>query len=319
MTKLSLHLLAFVLTTILIVQSLCFSLESTGTRNSYALITGGNKGIGKEIARRLGFDPDITAIIASRDVEAGELAAADLRSEVNDEGGTCDAVAIPMPLDLTNADSIAAAAEHIEQEYGVLDILVNNAAICFNSATLYGKVEYTSFRDQADITIQTNYFGTLGVTQAFLPLLKKSPSPRIINVASAAGRLTILQSQELVDTFTSDQLTIPQLSELMKKFVSDVNDGTHTESGWPNTCYGVSKLGVIAQTRILARENPDILINSVDPGYCRTDQNDNQGTTDPARGAYTPYLLAVMEEESDDDAVSGLHFFEEREIPWSYQ
>ena len=252
-------------------------------------------------------------------VAAGKQAAADLRSDVNQEGGTCDCVCLPIPLDLTDEESIQAASQYVEEKYGVLDILVNNAAICFNSPTLYGTVEPTSFRDQADITIKTNYFGTLAVTQAFLPLLKKSPSPRIINVASAAGRLTILSSQDLANSFTSDELTVPQLNELVNKFISDVVDGKHTENGWPNTCYGVSKLGIIALTRVLARENPDILVNSVDPGFCKTDQNDNKGTTDPARGAYTPYLLAVMEEESEDDAVSGLHFFEEREIPWTYQ
>jgi NAD(P)-dependent dehydrogenase (short-subunit alcohol dehydrogenase family) len=74
-------------------------------------------------------------------------------------------------------------------------------------------------------------------------------------------------------------------------------------------------------TRILARENPTMMINSVDPGYCRTDQNNNQGVVDPVDGAYTPDLLALMDqgEEEDDEVVSGLHFFEEAEMPWSYQ
>ena len=291
-------------------------------QNKIALVSGGNKGIGKEIARRLAADPDITCLIACRDIELGEKAAADLRSDVSEDGVTCDAVALPIPFDLTDEESIEACAKYVEEEYGVLDILVNNAAICFNDPTLYGVLkEPVGFRDQADITIRTNYFGTLAATQQFLPLLKKSQSPRIINIASAAGRLSILQSQELVDTFTSEMLTIPELSELMEKFVADVQDGTHSEKGWPNTCYGVSKLGIIALTKILARQNPDILCNSVDPGYCKTDQNNNQGVTDPSRGAYTPYLLAVMEAESDEEGeeVSGLHFFEESEIPWSYQ
>lgn len=302
---------------------LAFSSEAPG-RNKIALVSGGNKGIGKEIVRRLGSDPDITCLIACQDVELGEKAAADLRSSDVTEDGvtTCDAIALPIPFDLTDEESIQACANFVEKEYGVLDILVNNAAICFNDPTLYGALkEPVGFRDQADITIKTNYFGTLAATQSFLPLLKKSQSPRVINVASAAGRLSILQSQELVDKFTSDTLTIPALTEMMEHFVSDVQDGTHSGKGWPNTCYGVSKLGIIALTRILARQHPDILCNSVDPGYCKTDQNNMQGVTDPARGAYTPYLLAVMEAESDeeDEEVSGLHFFEEKEIPWSYQ
>ena len=204
----------------------------------------------------------------------------------------------------------------------MLDVLVNNAAICFNSPTLYDKVEYTTFEDQADITIDTNYFGTVNVIQSFLPLLQKSDSPRIINIASAAGRLSILKSQKLVDKFTSDTLTIPQLTNLMQDFVKEVKDGTHSSNGWPNTCYGVSKVGIIALTKILARQYyPQMKINSVDPGYCKTDQNDNMGTVDSYRGAYTPYLLATssssLDEEEEEN--SGLHFYEERSIPWSYQ
>jgi carbonyl reductase 1 len=289
-----------------------------GANQKIALITGGNKGIGREIAQRIGTEPDFTAIIASRDVALGQEAADALKNSGEYE---CEVVALPVPLDLTDDNSIVAAVKHIEQKYGRLDVLINNAAICFNDPTLYGKVEHTPFKDQADITIRTNFFGTLKVTQECLSLLKQAASPRIINVASAAGRLTILRSQELVDKFTANTLTVPQLSTLMKQFVNDVQNGTHEAKGWPNTCYGMSKLGIIALTKILARENEGMLINSVDPGYCRTDQNNNQGTVNPADGAYTPYLLALMEQDDEDDGedMSGLHFYEEQEIPWTYQ
>lgn len=248
----------------------------------------------------------------------GREAVEDLRTNGDGEY-TCDAIVLPIPLDLTDQASIDAAAKWVENEYGALDVLVNNAAICYNSPTLYGKTRNTSFEQQADITIQTNYFGTLNVIQSFLPLLKKSASPRIINIASAAGRLTILRSQQLVDTFTSKTLTVPEISKLMKEFVTNVKDGTHAAKGWPNTCYGVSKLGIIALTRVLAREHAQMNINSVDPGYCKTDQNDNQGSVDPSRGAYTPYLLALMEKDDDVELDTGLHFYEEKEIPWTYQ
>jgi len=303
-----------------LLAAVCPTAAFSAPRKKLALVTGGNKGIGKEIARRIGTSPDFTVIIACRDVELGQKAAKDLC-----ESGeyVCDAVALPIPFDLTDAASIASAANWVEKEYdGVLDVLVNNAAICFNDPTLYGKVEHTPFEDQAGITIQTNYFGTLDVIQSFLPLLKKAASPRIINIASAAGRLTILRSQQLTDAFTSDALTVSELSNMMNQFVSDVESKTHTDKGWPNTCYGVSKLGIIALTQILAREHAGIMINSVDPGYCKTDQNDNRGDVDPAKGAYTPYLLTVMEvdeEEENDEVNSGLHFYEEGEMPWTYQ
>lgn len=245
----------------------------------------------------------------------------------------CDVISLPISMDLTDVASIEAASRWVESEYGgVLDVLINNAAICYNDPTLYGKVGFTPFQNQAGITIRTNYFGTLYVIQSFLPLLKRSTSaPRIINIASAAGRLTILRSPKLVETFASSSdgaLSVSELSELMTRFVSDVESGRHIEEGWPNTCYGVSKLGIIALTRILAREHPEMMINSVDPGYCRTDQNDNRGVVDPSEGAYTPYLLALLEreeereeesEEEKKEADSGLHFFEAMEMPWTYQ
>ena len=105
----------------------------------------------------------------------------------------------------------------------------------------------------------------------------------------------------------------------MNQFVTSVQDGTHTTLGWPNTCYGVSKLGIIALTKVLARQYTNIKINSVDPGYCKTDQNDNMGNVDPYRGAYTPYLLALLESENEEEVDTGLHFYEEEEIPWTYQ
>jgi carbonyl reductase 1 len=312
---------------LIIPTTLSFSTpQSSPTQKKIALITGANKGVGKEIARRIGTEPDFTAVIACRDLELGRFAVEELQSGDNEY--ECDAILLPVPFDLTDSSSISDAAKYIEEKYGVLDVLVNNAAVCFNDPTLYGKVDHTPFQDQADITIKTNFYGTLECTQSFLPLLNKSASPRIINVASAAGRLTILRSQELVDKFTSDQLTTSELCKLMNQFVMDVEDGTHAEKGWPNTCYGMSKLGIIALTRILAREHPGMMINSVDPGYCKTDQNNNQGVVDPMDGAYTPYLLALMEvddsgeeveEEEGSEVISGLHFYEEQEMPWSYQ
>ena len=128
----------------------------------------------------------------------------------------CDVISLPISMDLTDVASIEAASRWVESEYGgVLDVLINNAAICYNDPTLYGKVGFTPFQNQAGITIRTNYFGTLHVIQSFLPLLKRSTSaPRIINIASAAGRLTILRSPKLVETFASSSDGALSVSEL---------------------------------------------------------------------------------------------------------
>ena len=265
-----------------------------------ALITGGNKGIGKEIARKLISD-DFVVLIGCRNTELGAAAASELQ---------CASTR----LDLTDLESIASTREYIANEYGRLDMLVNNAAICFNDPTLYGCVEHHTFEMQADITMRTNFFGSLAVTREMLPLLRAAPSPRIVNIASAAGRLR--GSQEKISALTSETLSVAALEELMADFVREAQAGTHLDHGWPNTCYGVSKMGLIALTRVLARDEPSIMVNSVDPGFCATDQNQNQGYVSAERGATTAAMLGAL---PDERFLTGMHWFEEREMPWSYQ
>ena len=101
----------------------------------------------------------------------------------------------------------------------------------------------------------------------------------------------------------------------MSMFVADVEAGMHAQHGWPNTCYGMSKLGLIALTRVLARDEPKIAVNSCDPGYCATDQNNHQGTRPAERGAVTALMLAL---QGAGECMSGKHFFDEAEVDWLY-
>uniref|UniRef100_A0A7S2V4A3 Uncharacterized protein n=1 Tax=Fibrocapsa japonica TaxID=94617 RepID=A0A7S2V4A3_9STRA len=272
-----------------------------------ALVTGANKGVGFEIARKLGQEKNTLCIIGCRNEALGRAAL----SKLKDEGCNVGFVRI----DLEERDSIDLAIEDIKDKYGSCDVLINNAAVCFNDPTLYGKVAHTPFEKQADITIRTNFFGTLALTESILPLLEKSPSPRIINIASSAGRLSILPSEERRKDFSSEELQIDELEGYMKEFLANVQDGSHAAKGWPNTGYGVSKVGIIAMSKVWSRENPKIMVNSVDPGYCRTDQNNNQGFIPPERGALTPFLLATL---SNDTFFTGLHWYEEQAIDWLY-
>lgn len=278
------------------------------TAKRVVLVTGANKGIGKEIARQLGSLPDHIVVLGCRDDALGTAAVTELRA------GGCECSSCH--LDLCDAGSITATRDFIKHTYGRLDALVNNAAICFNDPTLYGVVPFTPFEQQADVTIRTNYHGTLAVTQAMLPLLRASDaSPRVVNVASAAGRLR--GSSLIQGALSSPDIDVPTLSSLMEAFVRDAKAGAHAERGWPNTCYGVSKMGMIAMTRILARQEPTIMINSADPGFCATDQNQNQGYISAAVGAMTPALLAHAGFDVDGH-VSGLHFYEGQQIDWTY-
>lgn len=291
------------------------ALSSPASRQQrIALVTGSNKGIGFEIVKKLGSEKKdgddensnnaFLCILGCRNEELGKRAVKEFKSQ----GMDVDFVQI----DLEDANSIESAAKYIEDTYGRCDVLINNAAVCFNDPTLYGKVPSTPFDKQADITIRTNFFGTLALTKSLIPLLEKSDSPRIINIASSAGRLSILPSEQRREAFSSDSLKLHDLEEYMRDFVRAAQEGTHQKEGWPNTGYGVSKVGIISMTKILARQHPKFMVNSVDPGYCRTDQNNNQGYIPAERGAVTPYLLATLSGQH----FTGIHWYEEQAIQW---
>jgi len=145
------------------------------TSTLVALVTGANKGIGRQIARELARR-GYTVLVGARDAGRGEAAAAQIRQE----GGDARAIA----LDVTDAASIAAAAARIRSELGRLDVLVNNAGIVKGGAP--------SVAALADVraVFETNVFGVIAVTQAMLPLLLEAPAGRIVNVSSGVGSLT---------------------------------------------------------------------------------------------------------------------------------
>lgn len=141
-----------------------------------ALITGANKGIGKEIARQLGLQ-GMTVLIGARDAGRGTEAADDLKQQGVD--------ARAVLLDVTGADRIAAVAAQIEREFGRLDVLVNNAGIALEYGAA-GEADVEMMRR----TYETNVFGVVAVTRALLPLLQKSDAGRIVNMSSGLGSLT---------------------------------------------------------------------------------------------------------------------------------
>ena len=210
--------------------------------------------------------------------------------------------------DISSLASIDEFKTSIESKYDHIDILVNNGAIAFKGS------DPTPFEEQAEPTIQTNFFGTLYLTKVMLPLLKLSNSPRVVNVASMAGHLKILKSPELVASFTDPNLTLEQLEGLMNEFVIDVKSGTHGAKGWPNTCYGMSKLGVIAMSKVLARDEPNVVVNACCPGWCATDMSGHSGPRSSEEGARTPAYLAML--PPSPSCPSGLFFKDEAPVEW---
>ncbi len=156
------------------------------THQKIALITGANKGIGRATAEQL-TALGMTVLIAARNPRHGEEAAAALRAA----GGDAHAVT----LDVTDPATVQAAANQVEERFGHLDVLINNAGITGSGQVspedAYDQVPSSVDVDMVRAVFETNVFGVIAVTNAMLPLLRRSPAPRIVNLSSPAASLTI--------------------------------------------------------------------------------------------------------------------------------
>ncbi|WP_136066733.1 SDR family oxidoreductase [Modicisalibacter radicis] len=237
-----------------------------------ALVTGANKGIGFEIARQLA-EAGAKVLLGARDPGRGQSAASNL---------TADGLDVSyLSLDTLDEDSIQAAATRIEAEYGRLDILVNNVGIW---DTRDG-VPSGAPRDVVRTTMETNFFGTLTVTQALLPLLHKSQAGRIVNLSSTLGSLACN-------------------GDPSSPYYSAQNIG-----------YNASKAAVNMLTVELAEElrESSIIVNSVCPGFVKTDLTGQQGEVLPSEAAKVPVRCALL---SSEEAFSGRFLDTAGEIPW---
>ncbi|GAB2654911.1 SDR family oxidoreductase [Kribbella swartbergensis] len=151
--------------------------------NKIALVTGANKGIGREIARHLG-EAGFTVLAGSRDLARGELAAKELVAEGHD--------VVAVQLEVTDETSVRAAAGRIEAEYGRLDVLVNNAAIIPDGDDAVSRVAGDVLRQ----AFETNVIGLVGVTQAMLPLLRKAEQARIVNLSTSLASFELVGNPE---------------------------------------------------------------------------------------------------------------------------
>ena len=247
-----------------------------------AVVTGANKGIGLAIVRKLCKEFSGDVYLTARSEDLGRAAVETLEAE-----GLKPKF---HQLDINSSESIETLKRYVVDNYGGVDVLVNNAAIAF-------KMRSTApFLEQATVTLKTNFTGTLNISKAFIPIVR--PHGRIVNVSSTAGSLRNLQKR-LQEKFSSPSLTEAELVNLMDQFVKDVASGNHTEKGWSNSAYGVSKVGVIALTVIQAREmaksgKEDILVNACCPGWVRTDMAGYNAPLSPDEGAETPVHLALL-------------------------
>jgi len=260
----------------------CFA---TNTAGRVAVVTGSNKGIGFFIALQLGLSGLFqNVILACRDQQRGQEAVSEMAKTIGDKATVSYA-----PLTLGDDESHVAFRNLMEKDFGKVDVLVNNAAFAYKGA------DPTPFQQQTKPTLDINFRATVDFTEEMLPLLRKGTDARIVNVASMSGHLSQIQSKTLRDKFTSSDLTMPELQKLVDKFEADVQNGNHREQGWGSSNYGMSKLAVIAATKIWAREEgPTIVVNCCCPGYCKTDMTSQKGRRDPSDGAKNAVIPATM-------------------------
>lgn len=231
------------------------------------LITGANKGLGHETARRL-VAAGHTVYIGSRDAERGRRAAEELGARA-------------VVLDVTDDASVEAAVAVVEAGGG-LDVLINNAGIESRGPgnEVVGAADVTA--DLMRETFETNVFGTVRVTHAFLPLLRRSAAPVVVNLSSGLASLTR---------------------------VSEPGTPTHA---YPGVAYPASKTAVNMVTVQYAKAFPDMRINAVEPGFTRTDLNGNTGVQSVEEGAEIIVRMALV----GPDGPTGGYFAAEGPLPW---
>ena len=245
--------------------------ESNG---KIALVTGANKGLGFEMSRQLA-QHGLTVIIAARKLEAAQQAAAKLKNE----GLNAEAIA----LDINDSAQIQSAVQAIQDRFGKLDVLINNAGVMLDGEWIISNASSVSI-DTIRQTFDTNFFALVEVTQALLPLILKSPSGRIVNMASIEGSLTLHADPS--------------------SFIYDAKP----------FAYNASKAAVNSFTVHLAHElrNTPVKVNSAHPGWVKTELGGEGAMMDITEGAKTGVQLATL----PDDGASGGFFHLGQPVPW---
>jgi NAD(P)-dependent dehydrogenase (short-subunit alcohol dehydrogenase family) len=225
-----------------------------------ALVSGANRGIGREIVRQLA-EKGITTILGSRDEEKGRTAAEGMNGNV-----------VVKRLDVIDEDSVYRLASFVEDEFGRLDILINNAGIANDSSQRGVDADLSSVRE----ALEANLFGAWRLCEAFVPLMQRNGYGRIVNVSSGMGALN--------------------------------------DMGGGSPAYRVSKTALNALTRILASElrGSGILVNSVSPGWVRTDMGGSDASRSVEEGADTPIWAATL----PDNGPTGGFFRDRRPVSW---
>ncbi|XLR10066.1 (+)-neomenthol dehydrogenase [Arachis hypogaea] len=299
-------------------QSLKLKMEQA--QQKYAVVSGANKGIGIEIVRQLASN-GVKVVLTSRDEKRGLHALETLKDLSH--------LILFHQLHVADPASVDSLANFIKSEFGKLHILINNAGIgglvikdndwvpqvLLKSRELSNdvieKAGIIQTFELAEECLQINYYGAKRTSEALLPLLQLSESPRIVNVSSSLGKLKRVSNEWAKGILgDAENLTEERVDEVLNEFLKDFKEGCLERKGWPKVlgAYIISKAAMNAYTRIVAKKYPTICINSVCPGYVKTDITANTGFLTAEEGAASPVKLALL-----SNASSGL-FYSQNEV-----
>eukprot|EP00747_Dinoflagellata_sp_TGD_P214828 gnl/TRDRNA2_/TRDRNA2_87637_c0_seq1.p1 gnl/TRDRNA2_/TRDRNA2_87637_c0~~gnl/TRDRNA2_/TRDRNA2_87637_c0_seq1.p1 ORF type:complete len:323 (+),score=58.46 gnl/TRDRNA2_/TRDRNA2_87637_c0_seq1:80-970(+) len=212
--------------------------------------------------------------------------------------------------DIESEHSIKTLCGWLQAEYGGLDILVSNAGFAYSGAS-----EHVPFSKQATDTLGINFFGTLRLNTALLPLMR--PNGRMVNVGSIGGMDALEQLDDSkAQRIRNPSLTVAELEAFLLEFIDAAAAGDVKLKGWPANSYGMSKLGIMAMTRIHAKD-PHVLSNQITvnvccPGWCLTDMargitanSDTRFAKSAEQGADSCCWVALVSRDAQDAPPSG--------------
>ncbi|CAL0331353.1 unnamed protein product [Lupinus luteus] len=249
------------------------SLTRWWSKETVAVVTGGNKGIGFEVVKQLA-ELGLNVVLTARDTKKGEAALEALRAQ-----GHAANVHFLL-LDVCDPLSISTFASSFQALFGAtLDILVNNAGVSFNELD-ENSVEH------AETVMKTNFYGPKMLIEALYPLFRCSPSiTRILNVSSRLGSINKMRNADMKAVLERENLLEEEIEEMANMFLRDVKNRTWESKGWPSywTEYAVSKLALNAYSRVLAKKyscnngSSNLSVNCFCPGFTQTSMTKGKG------------------------------------------
>ncbi|XP_057957229.1 (+)-neomenthol dehydrogenase [Malania oleifera] len=260
------------------------------SEETVAIVTGANKGIGFALVKRLA-QLGLTVILTARHPTRGHQAFHSLKSQPGFQHLHF------FPLDVSSLASIASFVSWFQRHFGLLDILVNNAAVSFND------IDENSV-EHAETVMKTNFYGPKRLTEALLPFFRRTPPSmaRVLNVSSRLGLLNKMDNPNIVKILQDEErLSEEHIESMVKLFLDNVKSGTWKNQGWPAiwTDYSVSKLALNAYSRVLAKrfEGLGLSVNCFCPGYTQTTMTGGRGTHTADTAAMVAAKLALLPPE----------------------